>query len=87
MQIIIKYNNVSYIHQGHKLPVRSSGKLAFRGQWDAASQKHSAKVPEETSRSGVNCVEQNVIDQTFDQWRDRLDACVKAKGKHIEHLL
>ena len=42
---------------GHtKLPVRSPGNLAFHGgQWDA-SQRHSAKVPEETSRAGVNCV-------------------------------
>jgi len=54
------------VHQGHtKLPVRSPGKLAFRGgQWDA-SQRHSANVPEETSRAGVNCVEQSVIDQAI----------------------
>ena len=58
---------------GHtKLPVRSPGNLAFHGgQWDAP-QRHSAKVPEETSRAGVNCVKQSVIDQVIDQWRDCL---------------
>ena len=25
--------------------------------------------------------------QATEQWRDRLNACVKAKGKHFEHLL
>ena len=50
--------------------------------WDA-SQRHTAKN-DETLRAGVNCVEQSVIDQTFDQWRHRLN--VKAKGKHVERL-
>jgi len=44
-------------------------------------------VPEEMSCAGVNCVEQSIIDQAFDQWQDRLNVYVKAKGKHIEHLL
>ena len=53
---------------------------AFRGhQWDAL-QRHSAKVPEETLRTGVNCVEQSVIDQVLDQW-------YALSGKHVEHLL
>ena len=30
------------------------------------TQRHSAKVPEETSRAGVNCVEKSVIDQAID---------------------
>ena len=29
----------------------------------------------------------NRIDQAIDQWRDRLNAFVKDKGKHFEHLL
>jgi hypothetical protein len=32
-------------------------------------------------------IDQNVIDQAIDQWRNRLKACVKANGKHFEHLL
>jgi len=32
-------------------------------------------------------IQHSVIDQAIDQWRDRLDACVKTKGKHFEHLL
>jgi len=31
-------------------------------------------------------IQQTVIDQTTDQWRERLNACVKAKGKLFEHL-
>ena len=30
---------------------------------------------------------QNFIDQAIDQWRDRLNVCLKAKSKHLEHLL
>ena len=30
---------------------------------------------------------QDVIDDTIDQWRVQLRACVKAKGHHFEHLL
>jgi len=73
--------SVRRVHQGHtKLLVRLPGKLAFCGcQWDAL-QRHSAKVPEETLRTGVNCVEQSVIDQVLDQW-------YALSGKHVEHLL
>lgn len=30
---------------------------------------------------------QEVIDEAIDQWRQRLRACVRAKGHHFEHLL
>jgi len=32
-------------------------------------------------------VDQRVIDVAIRQWRERLLACVKAKGGHFEHLL
>jgi len=34
-------------------------------------------------------IHQQVIDQAIDQWRERLGlrACVKAGGRHLEHLL
>jgi hypothetical protein len=34
-------------------------------------------------------IQHSVIDQAIDQWRIRLNACVKAKGKgkHFEHML
>ena len=32
-------------------------------------------------------IQQSVIDQAIDQWRIRLNVCVKAKGKHFEHML
>ena len=32
-------------------------------------------------------IQQSVSDQAIDQWRIRLNACVKAKGKHFEHML
>ena len=32
-------------------------------------------------------IHQQVIDQAIDQWRERLRACVKASGRHFEHLL
>jgi len=30
---------------------------------------------------------QDVVDDAIDQWRVRLQACVKAKGRHFEYLL
>jgi len=32
-------------------------------------------------------VDQRVIDAAIRQWREHLLACVKAKGRHFEHLL
>jgi len=32
-------------------------------------------------------IPQGIIDKVIDQWRTRLRACVKAKGRHFEHLL
>ena len=32
-------------------------------------------------------IQQSVIDLAIDQWQIRLNACVKAKGKHFEHML
>lgn len=32
-------------------------------------------------------ISQKVIDEAIDQWRNRLNACVKAKGGHFEYLL
>ena len=32
-------------------------------------------------------IQQSIIDHAIDQWRVRLNACVKAKGKHFEHML
>jgi len=33
------------------------------------------------------CIKQSVTDQTIDQWRVCLNACVKAKWKYFEHVL
>ena len=79
------------VHQGHtKLPVRSLGNWHFvdvSGTYH--TQRHSAKVPEETSRAGVNCVEQSFIDQAI--LRSAATSVflmrVKVKCKHIERLL
>ena len=32
-------------------------------------------------------IDQRVIDGAIGQWRERLRACVQAKGGHFEHLL
>jgi hypothetical protein len=32
-------------------------------------------------------IQQSIIDQAIDQWRVRLNACVKAEGQHFEHKL
>jgi len=32
-------------------------------------------------------IQQGVADQVIDQWRVCLNACVKAKGKHFEHVV
>jgi len=32
-------------------------------------------------------LEQNIIDTAVNEWRNRLRACVRAKGRHFDHLL
>ena len=32
-------------------------------------------------------IPQTVIDEAIDEWKRRLRACVKAKGRHLEHSL
>ena len=32
-------------------------------------------------------LEQNIIDTAINEWRNRLHACVRTKGRHFEHLL
>jgi len=32
-------------------------------------------------------MKQSVINKAIDEWRSRLEACVRAKGRHFEHLL
>jgi len=29
----------------------------------------------------------SVVDDAVDQWRKRLEACIRAEGSHFEHLL
>jgi len=64
-----------------------------QGNWHFAevsgthhTQRHSAKVPEETilAWSGI---QHSITEQAINQRRNRLNALVKAKGKHFEHLL
>jgi len=64
-----------------------------QGNWHFAevsgthrTQRHSAKVPEGTilAWSGI---QQSITDQAINQWWNYLNVCVKAKGKHFEHLL
>jgi len=31
--------------------------------------------------------QQSVVDYAVDQWRKRLEACIRAEGGHFEHLL
>jgi len=31
--------------------------------------------------------QQSVVDCAVDQWRKRLEACIRAEGCHFEHLL
>jgi len=74
------WHSIRRMHQGHtKLPVRSQGNLAFRrGQWDAPF----AKMPQETilAWSGI---QHSITDKAINQWRNRLNARVKANGKHL----
>jgi len=32
-------------------------------------------------------MQQTIIDEAIDEWRARLRACVRARGRHFEHLL
>ena len=32
-------------------------------------------------------LQQNIIDTAINEWRSRLHACFRAKGRHFEHLL
>ena len=31
--------------------------------------------------------QQSMVDDTVDQWQQRLEACTRAEGGHFEHLL
>ena len=43
-------------------------------------------MPEETIEA-LSGIQQSITDQANNnQWRKRLNACAKAKGKHFEHL-
>ena len=64
-----------------------------QGHWHFAevsgthhTQRHSVKVLEETIEAWSG-IQQSITDQAINQWRNRLNAHVKAKGKHFEHLL
>jgi len=35
----------------------------------------------------LDCFPQVIIDNAIDKWQTGLSACVKAKGRHFEHLL
>ena len=83
----INWHSIRRVHQGHTC------KYYRQGNWHFAevsgthhTQRHSAKVPEETilAWSGI---QQSITDQAINQRRNRLNACVKANGKHFEHLL
>ena len=50
-------------------------------------RKSVKDVDELKLRLAWSSIQQSVIDQAIDQWRIRLNACVKAKGKHFEHML
>ena len=32
-------------------------------------------------------IQQSIIDQAIDQWWERLNACVKATGKHVKQII
>jgi len=81
--LVLSMKSALATHKNTRQIARETHFVEVSGPW-VASQRHSAKVPEETSRAGVNCVKQSAIDQAIDQWWDRLNVCVKAK--HIEHL-
>jgi len=63
------------------LPQRA-GSLGLNGGRAAAAVPPSPRLIE--AWLGI---QQSVIDQAIDQWRVHLNACVKAKGKHFEHML
>jgi len=88
MQSMI-WHSVRRVHQGHvKLPVRSPGKLAFRrGHWDASYTKTLGKCARKKTILAWLRIQHSITDQAINQWRNCLNACVKAKGKHFEHLL
>jgi len=52
-------------------------------------EKHVNDVDELCQRllSAWHSIEQNVIDESIDQWRARLTVCVRAKGGNFEHLM
>ena len=47
--------------------------------------RHSVKVPEETILAQSR-IQHSITDQADNQLRNRLNACVKVKGKHCIHL-
>jgi len=86
MQSMI-WHSVRRVHQGHpKLPDRSPGKLAFcRGQWDASYTKTFRESAWRNDCSIVGNPTQHHW-SSINQWWNRLNARVKTKGIHFEHL-
>ena len=85
MQSVI-WHSVRRVHQGHtKLPVRSPEKLAFRRvSGTHHTQRHSVKVPYQTILAW-SVIQHSITDQAVNQWRNRLSARVKPKGKHFQY--
>ena len=80
--------SVRRVHQGNtKLASDRQGNWHFTDvSRTYYTQRHSAKVPEEMIEAWSG-IQQSITDQAISQWRGRLNARVKVKGKHFEHLL
>jgi len=65
----------------HNLPphIRYVSTLPEHKNWNATLTSWSTDI--------WDCIPQDIIEKATDQWQTWLHPCVKAKGRHFEHLL
>jgi len=73
----------------HSLDLNPVDYTEFGDWYRNVCTRHRSAIPATWSSASLTqwASSQNVIDEAVGQWRKRLCACMKAKGRDIEHLL